>query len=100
MGSAISRFVGPMRRRASRCADGPRRPTREPVTAAPLLRGAHVSSAGGIPEAPARAAAIDATAMQLFTKMANRWAERTCEDDECTLFRARLAETRVTATMA
>jgi len=38
--------------------------------------------------------------MQLFTKMANRWAERDCESEECRLFRERLAETRVTATMA
>ena len=65
-----------------------------------ILLGAHVSSAGGVPEAPARAAAIEATAMQLFTKMANRWAERDCLDDECALFRERLAETRVRATMA
>jgi deoxyribonuclease-4 len=59
-----------------------------------------VSSAGGVPEAPARAAAIAATAMQLFTKMANRWAERACEDEECGTFRERLAATRVSATMA
>jgi deoxyribonuclease IV len=32
--------------------------------------------------------------------MANRWAERECIDDECRLFRERLAETSVTATMA
>jgi deoxyribonuclease IV len=66
----------------------------------PLLLGAHVSAAGGVPEAPPRAAAIGATAMQLFTKMANRWAERDCADEECGSFRARLAETAVTATMA
>src|SRR6476646_5022511 len=65
-----------------------------------LLLGAHVSSAGGVPEAPARAAAIEATALQLFTKMATRWAERDCVDEECVLFRAPLAETRVRATMA
>jgi deoxyribonuclease IV len=70
------------------------------VTDTPLLLGAHVSSAGGVPEAPARAAAIEATAMQMFTKMANRWAERDCVDDECRLFRERLAATKVTATMA
>jgi deoxyribonuclease-4 len=70
------------------------------VTDRPLLLGAHVSSAGGVPEAPLRASAIHATAMQLFTKMANRWAERECADEECTLFRARVAETAVVATMA
>lgn len=67
---------------------------------APLLLGAHVSAAGGVPEAPPRAAAISATAIQLFTKMANRWAERACEDAECTAFRERLAATPVAVTMA
>ena len=65
-----------------------------------LLLGAHVSAAGGVPEAPARAAALEATAMQFFTKMGNRWAERECADDECTSFRERVAGTQVTATMA
>ena len=67
---------------------------------APLLLGAHVSAAGGVPEAPARAAAIGATAMQLFTKMGNRWAERDCADEECASFRDRLSATLVRATMA
>ena len=65
-----------------------------------LLLGAHVSAAGGVPEAPPRAAALSATAIQLFTKMANRWAERECADDECASFRERLAATSVAATMA
>jgi deoxyribonuclease IV len=38
--------------------------------------------------------------MQLFTKMANRWAERSCEGDECSLFQTAVRETRVRATMA
>ena len=33
--------------------------------------------------------------MQIFTKQANRWAERVCADDECTAFRAALATTEV-----
>jgi deoxyribonuclease IV len=61
----------------------------KPRLPAPL--GAHVSIAGGTHNAPARAATIGATAMQIFTKMANRWAERACEDDECASFRAALA---------
>jgi deoxyribonuclease-4 len=65
-----------------------------------LLLGAHVSAAGGVPEAPPRASAINATALQLFTKMANRWAERDCVDEECGSFRERLAATDVVATMA
>ena len=38
--------------------------------------------------------------MQIFTKMANRWAERACADDECMAFRAALAGTPVRATAA
>ena len=38
--------------------------------------------------------------MQVFTKMANRWAERACLDDECRAFRAALATTNVRVTMA
>ena len=65
-----------------------------------LLLGAHTSIAGGTREAPARAKAIGATAMQIFTKMANRWAERACADDECVAFRTALANTDVRATAA
>ncbi|HVD59528.1 MAG TPA: deoxyribonuclease IV [Gemmatimonadaceae bacterium] len=64
------------------------------------LLGAHVSIAGGSHNAPARAKAIGATAMQMFTKMANRWAERACEDDECKAFHAALKETNVRYTSA
>jgi deoxyribonuclease-4 len=60
-----------------------------------LLLGAHISIAGGTHEAPARAKAIGATVMQIFTKMANRWAERACADDECRAFRDALALTNV-----
>lgn len=66
-----------------------------PPNNTPLL-GAHVSIAGGTHNAPPRAKKIGATAMQIFTKMANRWAERACEDEECTSFRTALAETEVT----
>lgn len=50
--------------------------------------GAHVSVAGGTPNAPARAAALDAAVMQVFTKQPNRWAERVVEDEEAAAFRA------------
>jgi len=33
--------------------------------------------------------------MQIFTKMANRWADRECEDAECVEFRRALGETEV-----
>ncbi|MGH7619991.1 MAG: deoxyribonuclease IV, partial [Gemmatimonadaceae bacterium] len=61
---------------------------------------AHVSIAGGTHEAPPRARAIGATAMQMFTKMANRWADRACESAEREAFRSALAATRVAATIA
>ena len=77
-------------------APGPPRPRPDPA----ILLGAHVSIAGGTHEAPPRARAIDATAMQVFTKMANRWAERECLDDECVRFREALSVTDVSSTMA
>jgi deoxyribonuclease IV len=62
-----------------------------------LLLGAHTSIAGGTHEAPPRAKAIGATAMQIFTKQATRWAERECERIECRTFKAAIADTDVTA---
>lgn len=70
-----------------------------PRKVTPLL-GAHISIAGGTKEAPPRAKTIGATAMQIFTKMANRWAERVCEDDECAAFRVAIGETDVRAMSA
>jgi deoxyribonuclease-4 len=52
-----------------------------------VLLGAHVSTAGGCRNAPARAADIGATAIQLFTKQPNRWAEVVLADEECDLYR-------------
>jgi deoxyribonuclease IV len=71
-----------------------------PVWNDDVLLGAHVSIAGGTQHAPSRARATGASAMQMFTKMANRWAERACADSECVDFRAELAKTRVRETMA
>jgi len=73
---------------------------RAPVWDDDVLLGAHVSTAGGTHQAPTRARAIGATAMQIFTKMANRWAERACEVDECAAFRTALDDTRVRHTIA
>lgn len=52
-----------------------------------LLLGAHVSTAGGCRNVPARAADIGATAIQIFTKQPNRWAEVELKDDDCELYR-------------
>jgi len=71
-----------------------------PVWDDALLLGAHVSIAGGTHEAPPRGRAIGASAMQMFTKMANRWADRVCPDDECGAFRIALDDTRIRATIA
>jgi deoxyribonuclease-4 len=65
---------------------------------APL--GAHISTAGGVVNAPARADAIGATAMQIFTKQPNRWAEREVEPAEAGAFRAALAASGVRFTNA
>ena len=65
---------------------------------APL--GAHISAAGGVPLTPARATDIGATAMQLFTKQANRWAEREVEPAEAQAFREGLATSGVQFTNA
>lgn len=62
------------------------------------LLGAHVSIAGGTHEAPPRARAIGATAMQVFTKQANRWAERSVESAEAGAFRTALGDTEVSVT--
>lgn len=65
-----------------------------------MLLGAHVSTAGGLVNAPPRAHAIGATALQLFTKQANRWAERACEPPECEAFATGIAQTEVRATIS
>lgn len=65
-----------------------------------LLLGAHTSVAGGSQEGPRRAKAIGASAMQIFTKMANRWAERVCAEDECVAFRKALRQTNIRSTIA
>jgi deoxyribonuclease-4 len=60
---------------------------------APL--GAHVSIAGGTAEAALRAREIGASAAQIFTKQANRWAEREVTPEEAAAYRAAFADTAV-----
>ncbi len=57
-----------------------------------MLLGAHVSTAGGLGNAPPRAAEIEATAIQIFTKQPNRWAEKPCGPDDVAGFRAGMRE--------
>ena len=54
--------------------------------------GAHVSSAGGVENAPARAAALESVVLQLFTKQASRWAEPEPTPERVAAFRAARAE--------
>jgi deoxyribonuclease IV len=44
--------------------------------------GAHVSTAGGVRNAPGRSAEIGAVVLQLFTKQPSRWAEPLLRDEE------------------
>lgn len=67
------------------------KPSEEPcpdLRGLPAPLGAHTSSAGGSAETPPRAAAVGATALQLFTKTANQWKEREILPDEAAAFRA------------
>lgn len=54
--------------------------------------GAHVSSAGGVHNAPGRAADIEATVLQLFTKQPSRWAEPTLGEGVVAAFKEARAE--------
>ena len=64
------------------------------------LLGAHISTAGGVANAPPRADAIGATAMQIFTKQPNRWAEHEVTPDAASAFRTALAASGVRYTNA
>lgn len=62
--------------------------------------GAHISTAGGVAKAPARATEIGASAMQIFTKTANQWKEKEILPAEAALFREELAKSAVRFTNA
>ena len=53
-----------------------------------MILGAHVSTSGGVTSALPRAAAIGATAIQIFTKQASQWREPAISDEERALFRS------------
>jgi deoxyribonuclease-4 len=107
----------PAKKTASTPADKPARTRKAPSPPAPPIDapvtvdagdwtadraplGAHVSIAGGTWEAAARAREISATGAQVFTKQANRWAEREIDAEEATRFRTAMQETRVRWTCA
>ncbi len=58
--------------------------------------GAHVSIAGGVQNAPTRAAEIGATALGMFTKNQRRWETRDLEAEEVAQFTAGLLTSGIT----
>ncbi len=64
------------------------------------LLGAHVSTQGGVAEAPARGGQIGATAIQLFTKTPNQWREPALDAAAVARFRAALAQHGIRAAVA
>ena len=60
-------------------------------TACPPV-GAHMSIAGGMPNAVERACRVESTALQVFTKNASRWRDRALRPGEAEAFRAAVAE--------
>ena len=58
--------------------------------------GAHVSAAGGVQYAPARAHEIDSVVLQLFTKQPSRWAEPKIDDETASAFRTERERYEVT----
>jgi deoxyribonuclease-4 len=68
--------------------------------AQPAPLGAHVSTSGGVQQAPARAEVIGATAMQIFTKQASRWAEHLCSEEMTREFSGNLSSTGVAVVSA
>jgi deoxyribonuclease-4 len=64
------------------------------------LLGAHVSTSGGIAEAPARGGQIGATAIQVFTKTPNQWREPALDAGVVARFRAEVARHGIGAVVA
>jgi deoxyribonuclease IV len=62
--------------------------------------GAHVSAAGGVANAPARATALDAAVLQLFTKQPSRWAEPELDAAVVIAYRAASTSAGITAAAA
>lgn len=65
-----------------------------------LLLGAHVSTQGGVAEAPARGRAIGATAIQVFTTTPNQWRERSVDGPAARAFRDALDEHGIRAVVS
>lgn len=57
--------------------------------------GAHVSVQGGVATAPARGVAINASAIQVFTKTPSQWREPVLGEDTAAAFRLQLERSRI-----
>ena len=64
------------------------------------LLGAHVSTAGGIANAPSRGKEIGANAIQIFTKTPNQWREPTLEPEEIQRFKNEMVRSNIGAAVA
>ena len=64
------------------------------------LLGAHVSTAGGVSSAPARGAEIGATAIQIFTKTPNQWAEPELSSEKIALFKDEVRRNKIRAVVS
>jgi deoxyribonuclease IV len=64
------------------------------------LLGAHVSTQGGVPTAPARGVAIGASAVQVFTKTPNQWREPVIEAEVADAFHRALAQSGIARIVA
>ena len=62
--------------------------------------GAHVSTAGGVDRAPARAVAVGATAIQIFTKTPSQWREPAIPDEVASAFDNALAASDIRAVVS
>ena len=64
------------------------------------LVGAHVSSQGGVAQAPARGVQVGASAIQLFTKTPSQWREPRLAAGQVAAFRAALAASGIAVVVA
>ena len=65
-----------------------------------MLLGAHMSVAGGVSTAFARAEAVGCTALQIFVKNASQWTAKPLPDDEASLFAAERQRTGIERVVA
>ena len=65
-----------------------------------LLLGAHMSIAGGVSTAPARGEELGCTAIQIFTKNANRWDAKPLSEEEISSYVEEMSKTSIKSVVA